>query len=198
MLVRLARTTLSRQLTTSATSKRHRGPLTLSFVIAGTRGHTETETYASAKYFRNAFQGYRFTNPKTGNTFVAADLPKHYTDSSVVYIAEHPFFTARRHPSLDGYSHNEVTDKAFENRACRALEHHLQLRSVWRRDNPKRTDGWRILTGDDGKDIAEWVGIWESPNGQVYFLEGKHLLDFVSSTSFMVLPLFIFISSQNY
>lgn len=176
MLVRLAGTTLSRQLRTSAISKRHRGPLTLSFVIAGT---TETETYAFAKYFRNAFQGFRFTNPKTGNTFVAADLPKYHTDSSVVYIAKHPLLPAR----LDEYSHHEVTDevrdKAFESRACRALEHHLQLRSVWRRDNPKRTDGWRILTEDDGKDIAEWIGIWESPNGQVYFLEGKHLVDFI-------------------
>jgi len=29
------------------------------------------------------------------------------------------------------------------------------------------------------KDIAEWEGIWKSPNGHVYFLEAKHLIDFV-------------------
>jgi len=176
MFIRLLGTTLSRQLTTSAVSQRS---FTFSYTIDGTRGETQTKIFASPKFFRNTFHGYRFTNPQTGHTYSAADLLDH-ADSNVVYIAKHPFLTAR----LDEYSHNQIADKAFEDRAYRALEDHLQTYSVWRRDNRKRTDGWRILTGDDGRDIAEWEGIWESPNGQVYFLEGKHLFDLVSFHQF--------------
>jgi len=177
MFIRLLGTTLSRQFTTSAVSQRS---FTISYIIAGTRGEIQTETYSSPKFFRNTFHGYHFTNPKTGYTYTPADLVNEHKDSTVVYIAKSAFFTVR----LDEYNHNQVADKAFKDRACRALEDHLQTHSVWRHDNRKPPDGRRILTGDDGRDIAEWDGIWESPNGQVYFLEGNHLLDLVSFHQF--------------
>lgn len=145
--------TLSCQLlTTSATSQWRQRSFMLSFVIAGTRGGTETETYTDAESFGDAFQGFRFTNPQT------ADLPKYHTDSSVVYIAKHPLLTAR----FDKWSPNEVTDKVFVNKACMALEHHRQPCSVWRCVPNVRDikDGWRILTR---KDVVEWEGSGKVP-----------------------------------
>ena len=153
LLVRPMGLTLSCQLlTTSATSQWRQRSFMLSFVIAGTRGGTETETYTDAESFGDAFQGFRFTNPQT------ADLPKYHMDSSVVYIAKHPLLTAR----FDKWSPNEVTDKVFVNKACMALEHHRQPCSVWRCVPNVRDikDGWRILTR---KDVVEWEGSGKVP-----------------------------------
>jgi len=160
---------------TSAISLRH---TTISFRIVGTRDEIFTETYESGKHFQQSFHGFRFTNPQTGFTYAASDLLDQHTDPSVVYMGRHPFLAAR----LEHYSHTpEITDKALEDKACRALEHYFRLRSqgTVRHNNPKGADSWRLLTGDDGKDIAEWEGIWKSPNGHVYFLEAKHLMSFV-------------------
>jgi hypothetical protein len=171
MSVRLLGATLSRRFTTSVTSSQR---FTLSFTMPGADGDIETESYPSAKAFRDTFHGFRFTNPKTGMTLPAADLPKNHVDPTVVYIAKNPFLKAR----LEEYSYNQVADKAFEDnsKACAAIEHHLQSHSIWRRapSDSNRPDSWRFLTGV--KDVAEWEGIWESSNGHVYFLEAKHFM----------------------
>ena len=124
MLVRLLITTLSCWLTTFATSQ---CSFTLSFTMSGTDGKTETESYKSTKAFQDTFHRFQFTNPKMGKTFWATDLPKCHVDPTIVYIAKHPFLKA----CLEEYSYNQVADKAFEDKACAALEHHLQSYSIW-------------------------------------------------------------------
>jgi hypothetical protein len=170
---------LSRRFTTSATFQRS---FTISFTMPGTGGNAETETYESAKSFRETFHGFRFTNPQTSKTYRAAELPAYHTDPTVVYIAKHPFLTTR----LEEHSHTQMADKAFEDNACAALEHHLQSRSVQRRipDNFSRPGSWRYLTLAGGKDVAEWEGIWESSDGHVFFLEAKHLMNLASLCQF--------------
>ncbi|KIM87828.1 hypothetical protein PILCRDRAFT_3562 [Piloderma croceum F 1598] len=140
--------------------------------MPGADGDIETESYVSAKAFRDTFHGFRFTNPKTGITFGAADLPKNHVDPTTIYIAKHPFLKAQ----LKESSYNQVVDKAFEGEACAAIEHHLQSHSIWCRapHDSNQPDSWRFLTG--AKDVAEWEGIWESSNGHVYFLEAKHFM----------------------
>ena len=171
----------SRHFMTSAISQRH---TTLSFRIAGSGGEIFTKTYTSKKDFQLASYGANFTNPKTGFTYPASELLNQHRDPSVVYIARHPLLPARS----EDYDLTQITDKAFEDEACRALEIYFQLHSqgTVRHNNPKRADGWRVITGDDGRDIVEWEGIWKSPNGHVYLLEAKHLVNFVSF-SFKVL-----------
>jgi len=118
--------------------------------------------------------GFDLPIPKPASHFEPQTcLNIYHVDPRVVYIAKHPFLTAR----LEEYSHNQIADKAFEDKACTALEHHLQSRSIQRRipDNSTRPDSWRILTGV--KDVAEWEGIWESSDGHVFLLEAKHLMD---------------------
>ena len=194
MSVRQLGTTLSRRFTTSATCQRS---FTISFKMPRADGDTETETYESAKSFRETFHGFRFTNPQTGKTYRAAELPTYHTDPTVVYTAKHPFLTTR----LEEHSHTQITDKAFEDNACAALERHLQSRFIQRRipDNPHRPGGWRFLTLPGGKDIAEWEGIWESSDGHVFFLEAKHLMSFVSFSQFRgsVSISYIFIYRKN-
>ena len=181
---RLLGTALSRRFTTSAVSHRY---FTVSYIIAGTDNEEHTETYASSKNFQKSFSGFRFTNPKTGLTFNPEDLQEQHIDPTVVYIAKHPFFKAR----MEDYSHSQISDNAFEDKACAALERHLQPRLIHRRipHNPsKREDAWRILTdeSDKGKDVAEWEGIWESEDGHVFFLEAKHYMTLVSFCRFYI------------
>jgi hypothetical protein len=87
---------------------------------------TETETYMSTKSFQDTFHRFQFTNPKMGNTFQAADLLEQHVDPTIVYIAKHPFLTVH----LEGYS-TQITNAAFEDKACVALECHLQSHSIW-------------------------------------------------------------------
>jgi hypothetical protein len=121
-----------------------------------------------------------------------------YTDPTVVYTAKHPFLTTR----LEVHSHTQISDKAFENNACTALEHHLRSRSLQRHipDNPSRPGGWRFLTLAGGKDVAEWEGIWKSSDGHVFFLEAKHLMNLVSFCQFYgsVSISYIFIYRTNF
>src|SRR6266436_3264120 len=91
---------LSRRFTTSVTSQRS---FTLSYTMPGAGSTTETETYTSAKSFKETFHGFRFTNPKTGITFRAAELIKQHVDPTVIYIAKHPFLTVR----LEEFSHTQ-------------------------------------------------------------------------------------------
>jgi len=146
---------------------------TLSYVIPGKGNQVETETFLSPKCFRDAFPGFRFTNPNTKVTISASCLPKH-VDPTVMYTASHPFLTAQ----LEDYSHNQISDKVFEDKACKVLERHLNKSFAIRRripDNPTRPDGWRILAGE--KDVAEWEGVWVGHDGHIYFLEAKHFMD---------------------
>ena len=109
-------------------------------------------------------------------------LPDH-VDPTITYIAEHPLFAAQ----LEGYAHNQVFDKAFEDRACNALEQFLKKSVIINRcvpDNTTQRGDWQILTGE--KDIAEWEGMWESCDGHHFFLEAKPLMDMVSFFSFMI------------
>jgi hypothetical protein len=88
-------------------------------------------------------------NPKTGYTFKPEHLPAQHIDPTVVYIARHPFLVA----CMGNFNHNQVSDKTFEDKACTALEQHLQPRSIQRRTpdyNLEREGAWRILTGDKG------------------------------------------------
>ena len=154
----------------------------LSYIIPGHGDKVEKETFVSAKDLGYCFPGFRFTDPRTNNTFSARSLPHHF-DPSIIYIAKHPFFTTR----VGDYSHNQISDKAFENKALNALEHHLKKSFVISRrtpENPSRKDGWRFLTGE--KDVAEWEGIWESGDGHFFFLEAKDFMNIVGCT-FMVL-----------
>jgi hypothetical protein len=141
MLVKALGTTIRRQLATSAASNR---PLTLSFIISGGGDQVQTESFVSASEFRKAFSGFRFTNPKTNNTHPVDALPNHI-DPSVVYVAKHPFLEAW----LDDFSHNQISDKVFEDKACNALDRHLNQGLIISRripDNPTRQDGWRIFS----------------------------------------------------
>jgi len=81
---------------------------------------TEAETYTSIKSFKETFHGFRFTNPKMGIMFRAAKLIEHHVDPTVIYIAKHPFLTVH----LEEFSHTQITDKAFEDKACMVLEQH--------------------------------------------------------------------------
>jgi hypothetical protein len=184
MLVKALGTKLYRQFGTSATCNRS---FTLSYIIPDKSNQVKTRTFVSAKDFRASFPGFTFTNPKNNETFAAAFLP-HHVNPTVTYIAEHPFLPAR----LEGYSHNQISDKAFEDKACNALERYLKKSLVISRrvpDNPTRLGGWRFLTGE--KDIAEWEGVWESCDGHHFFLEAKHLMDMASFFSFMILSILL-------
>jgi hypothetical protein len=184
MLVKALGTALFRQFGTSAICNRF---FTLSYIIPDKSNQVKTYTFVSVKDFRSSFAGFLFTNPKTDKTFTATSLPDH-VDPTVTYIAEHPFLTAQQ----EGYSHNQISDKAFEDRACKALECYLKKSLAISRhvpENPTRQGGWRFLTG--AKDIAEWEGMWESCDGHHFFLEAKHFMDGASFFSFMILSLLL-------
>jgi hypothetical protein len=179
MLRHMPRKAFYRGFATTATSLK---PFTISFIIPDGRNQLETETYSSGKEFRLAFPGFRFVDPKTNVAISATSIPDK-VDPTVTYLAKHPFFVA----PLEGYSHQQVSDKAFEEKSCAALEYHLRKSHMIQRrppHNPSQVDGWRFLGGD--KDVAEWEGIWEGVDGHVYFLEAKHSVDMASFT-FMTL-----------
>ena len=172
-----------RQFTTSgpvwAKKKSMATKFKLSFIISGAKdSEIHTETYLSSESFSQGFQGFRFTNPKTNTTYAATNLFDDL-DPDVVYIAKHPFLSTR----LDSHSQNQIFDKAFEEKACKTFEDYFQDRHVSRRvsQNQKHDAAWRILTNKDGSDFAEWGGIWESSDGNIFFLEAKYFMDFVSS-----------------
>ena len=139
------------------------------------------ETYEDVEDFRKSFQGWRFTNTKTKITHYAGSL-QYGIDPTVIYDANHPHHRAR----LDEVSHCQISDKAFEEKSIKTLEHHLRLRTDIKQrvaqDPAARQDGWRFLTAET--DVAEWEGIWEGPDGHVYFLEAKHLISAVSFQRF--------------
>ena len=150
----------------------------------------EKETFSSPKSFTSCFSGFRFMNPKSGLTYSPSELLADQIDPKTVYIAKHYFLPSR----LDEISPNQISDKAFEERACKTLGDYLEDRFyVSRRvsEDDCRPNAWRTLTKDDGRDFAEWEGIWEGPEGDFYFLEAKHYMDFVSKFSFVKSSLFM-------
>ncbi|KAF9505089.1 hypothetical protein BS47DRAFT_1489931 [Hydnum rufescens UP504] len=135
---------------------------------------TVTTSFDTLDDFRSYFRGWLFTNPVTDCSIVPARMNYSHADSTVIYLADHPLYTAHE----QGTRHHQISDKAFEEKAIKAIERHLFLRGGIRRfvaKDPARPDGWRYLTGET--DIAEWDGSWEGPDGRVYFLEIKHFVD---------------------
>jgi hypothetical protein len=189
MLAKVLGTTVYRQFGTSATSKKS---FTLSFIISDINKSDDivTETYSSARDFRDSFPGFRFTNPNTDRTFAPSTLPG-VVDPTVVYIAKHPCLTPRLQDT-------QISDKVFEDKACKALEHYLNktlIVSRRRPDDDKRRDGWRILTGE--RDIAEWEGIWQSRDGHVFFLEAKHFMEMVRFRFTILILSILIMYTQN-
>ena len=179
------------------TSNARSRPLTLSYIISGSDKGVKTATYESLKSFRDAFSGFQFTNPKTKFTFPPSHLLNHL-DPDVVYVAEHPFLTARL--PVEEYDYTHISDKAFEQKACSALERHLNNRhiGVHRRisDDPTQPNGWRVFAGQDV--IAEWEGVWIGPDGHYFLLEAKHSIGPASSTIVILLVLFSSTYSENF
>ena len=172
----------SPRFSTSAISGRS---FTISFKIAGTKPEIHTETFASPKRFQEMFQGFRFMHPNTGFTCKPEHLLEKHTDPSVIYIAKHPFLVAR----MEEIDHNQISDKAFEDKACAALERRLLPIKPERRlsdINFNRSGAWRILSDDKGRDVAEWEGIWQCKDGHTFFLEAKRVMDVVSFYQFYV------------
>ena len=170
-------------------------PFTLSYIISGSDKGVKTATYESLKSFREAFSGFQFTNPKTKFMFPPSHLLNHL-DPDVVYIAEHPFLTAR----LQEYNHTQISDKAFEQKASSALERHLNNKYIIVHrcisDDPTWPNGWQVIAGED--DIAEWEGVWIGPDGHYFFLEAKHSIELASFTIVILLVLFSLTYSENF
>jgi hypothetical protein len=178
------------------TSNARNQPFTLSYIISGNDKGVKTATYESLKSFREAFSGFQFTNPRTKFTFPPSHLLNHL-EPDVVYIAEHPFLTARS--GLEEYNHTQISDKALEQKACSALERHLNNKHVVIHrprhvsDNPTRPHDLQVLAGED--DIVEWEGVWIGPDGHYFFLEAKDSIGPVSFTVVILLVLFSNFSS---
>jgi hypothetical protein len=135
-----------------------------------------TEMYKNVGSFHKSFKGWRFTDTNTKITTYSGDLQDDI-DPTVIYDAKHPFLPTWKTET----SHHQVSDKVFEEKSIKSLEHHLLLcTNIQRRvaQDPTRKDGWRFLTAET--DIAEWEGIWEGPDGHIYFLEAKHLVSNVN------------------
>jgi hypothetical protein len=159
---------------------------TLSYTMLGSK-EVETETYVTVKEFREAYAGFRFKNPKTGTTHTSVGAPT-WIDPTITYLAKHPFLTT----PIEEHSHSQISDKAYEDKACKALERHLLKRLAINRrvpDNPTRPNGWRFLSG--AKDVAEWEGIWQCQDGRFIFLEAKHYMDLARLTFTDVLGFYL-------
>jgi hypothetical protein len=169
-----AQAAICHQLATSASSCKS---FKFTFVLRDKLNEVNSIKFETVEVFNDTFRGFYFMDPNTCKMYSYKALPK-IVDPAVVYIADHPFLTTR----LEERSHNQITDKAFEEKACQALEHHLKHMGITRRvpENASRPDGWRILS--DKQDVAEWEGIWERGDGHFCFLEAKHFMDFVSDS----------------
>ncbi|KAF9509913.1 hypothetical protein BS47DRAFT_1396440 [Hydnum rufescens UP504] len=132
-----------------------------------------TTTFHTLQTFQSYFRGWIFMNPVTNVAISPAEMTHSTIDSTIVYLAKYPLYSAREQGAL----HHQISDKAFEERAIKAIEHHLLLHGIRRfvGKDPARQDGWRFLIGKT--DIAEWDNIWEGPNRHIYFLETKDFVD---------------------
>ncbi|KAF9505081.1 hypothetical protein BS47DRAFT_1489924 [Hydnum rufescens UP504] len=132
-----------------------------------------TTTFHTLQTFQSYFRGWIFTNPVTNVAISPAEMTHSTIDSTIVYLAKHPLYSAQEQGAL----HHQISDKAFEEKAIKAIERHLFLPGIRRfvAKDPARQDGWRFLTGET--DIAEWDGVWEGPDEHIYFLETKDFVD---------------------
>lgn len=138
-----------------------------------------TRSFFSMDTFIARFPHHQFIDTQTNVAYRAKEVPYSHTGETV-YQAESPADRARQ----KGLTHNQISDKAYEDRALKRLEPVVTaIRGVRRQTthDPDRLDGWRFLTGSDAQDIAEWEGVWVGPTGHYYFLEAKHSMDMVSS-----------------
>jgi hypothetical protein len=107
---------------------------TSSYIILGSN-QVITENYLSAKAFWDSFPGFWFTNPNTNKTDSLSTLPN-IVDFTIMYMAKHLYFTAQ----LEDYSHDQISDKALEDKACNALECYLNGSLVIHCDTPDNTE----------------------------------------------------------
>jgi hypothetical protein len=127
--------------------------------------------------FISYFPNHHFIDTQTDIVYSAKQVPHSYTGETL-YLMESPKDRIRQ----KGLSHNQISDKAYEDRVLKRLEPVVTaIRGVRRQTahDPNRLDGWRFLTGE--QDIAEWEGVWVGPTGHYYFLEAKHSMDPVST-----------------
>jgi hypothetical protein len=129
--------------------------------------------YPNIEHFRDEFGGFIFFNPTTW-VKLSCKLIKDQSelDSNVVYQATNPYFATRE----QGRHHNQVSDRAYENKVLQAFERHIrQMELPFVRASGDR---WRVVAAD-GRQIAEWEGIFVSTDGtdRVIYLEAKHYMD---------------------
>ena len=74
--------------------------------------------------------------------------------------------------SLDSTWLPWISDKTFKEKAFKTLNDFLQDQHISRRvsQNQKHDDAWRIPTNKDSSGFAGWEGIWESSDGNFFFL----------------------------
>ncbi|KAF9504478.1 hypothetical protein BS47DRAFT_1355144 [Hydnum rufescens UP504] len=124
--------------------------------------------------FRGQYGEWTFQDTQTGKIYHGFLLDHSRVKPGVVYEASHEFYAARPQGSL----HHQISDKAFEEKAIKAMERHLGVPGPIARfeaKDPSRPDGWRYLTGE--KDTVQWDGLWEGVDGRIYCLEVKHFMD---------------------
>jgi hypothetical protein len=153
-----------------------RKKFSIRFTVAGDEDKL-LEIMTSPRAFKHHYAQYLFRHPVTGKVDDPITLARTF-DHTVTYIAYHPTFR----PINRGISHSQITDHAFEDRAIRAVEHHLMATYVVSRWHAvslsERDQGWQHLTGE--QDIAEWNGIWRRDDGHMFFLETKHVMTMVN------------------
>jgi hypothetical protein len=152
-------------------------PLTITFRTPDSTIPT-TETFRSLTGFKSMFPGWGFQ--WNGVWIGASEMDHSHFDPRRIYDA----YDWSGAPRREDLSHNQITDKVFEEKSILCLEQYLLQYSptIQRRqpqpDNATREDGWRYLTAET--DVAEWEGVWLGSNGRVYLLEAKYSVDEVS------------------
>jgi hypothetical protein len=87
-----------------------------------------TTLFNTLEDFQSYFCGWLFKNPVTNCAIVPACMNYLHGDSTVVYMADHPLYTTQEL----GICHHQATDKAFEEKVIKAIEHHLFLHGgIW-------------------------------------------------------------------
>jgi hypothetical protein len=89
---------------------------TLSYIILGSN-QVITENFSSAKAFRDSFHGFRFTNPTSTKRmhrplYLILLIPLSCTRQKNTFLTVQP----------EDYSHNQISDKAFEDKPRNVLE----------------------------------------------------------------------------
>jgi hypothetical protein len=110
-----------------------------------------------------------FLVDSSGNAIYHGSVEKINPD--VVYRIIGPGLNA----SERGLSMEQVWDlKVFERKAF------LAVKSALEKTDPGVTELSRVLLDDQGKDVAEWEGIFQMSDGCIVFLEAKYRMTLVS------------------